>query len=495
MAGTEEDAVRARLNEIALRYPQAEIARRTRSPGSTVSRYLKDNRIPVSFVVAVGREFGVNPAWLLFGEGAPWLADVAADEGKMGGKLVELVQTMSKLSKLKLGALAGKQTAVNLRELNDALDAFERTREQLARQSRETYARVLDDWNRAINVRNVPVAQRLAKAAEQIARLCPDEALARQHERQRGAHEYFAGSMERALQHRKRAYFSSLPEAGKMDDPSFVQAFSVVVTLDAMGRATEAVRFAQAVLKLAPHATQFPSYHRCMGAYGWVLIQAGFPHKGLTVTMRALAGKLSEGSRQSCLFNMAYAMYISGACDLARAATLIEGDHRDIAPILFLSPWSRDVALLEKLLARYRKTGSNEVKNPGVWTARAHLLSLKGKHELALKHWQDAEAYQPTRVGANAHRTEFTLSAMRTQLLRAAGRKKQALDALDSAEQARNSCGEGVSLELSWRRVHWRNVLALCSKGALHQQALKFDQFCKKRGIVFGPDSSTPKDV
>ena len=482
-----ENALRARLNEIAGRFSQAEIARRTGQRGSTVSRYLSGNRIPAVFVESVGREFGVNPAWLLYGEGAPWLTDVVADQGKTATGLVELVQTMGRLSKLKLGALAGKQSALNLRELNDALEAFERVRERLARQSRETYVQVLDDWNAAIGARDKAACARLAKAAEQVSRLCPDEELTRRHEQLRGAHEYVAGSVERALLHRRRSFYYSLTQSGEVDERVLVEAFSVVVTLDAIGRTAEAARFGEAALKLATGAASWANYGRCVGALGWVQIQLGNLRRGMHLTAQALARPLNSVSRQNCLVSMVYAQFLAGALELPLAAQMLAPEKINFERVFFFSPWASTADALEKMLVQYNALRGELPVGPGARIARTQMLSLQGKHDKALEVWAEAENDQEARDHNPSGGLDFTLRVMRTQLLRRAGREKEARNAFEVAEAARKAVPTGITLDLNWRRVHWRNALAIGTP-VMRRGAEKFDRFCKRRGIVFGPD-------
>ena len=485
---TDEAAVRERLNEVALRYPQAEIARRTSTPGSSVSRYLKGNRIPVSFVASVGREFGVNPAWLLFGEGAPWLSDVAAEEGKTAAGLAELVHTMGRISKLKLGALAGKEHARNLRDLNDALESFELVREQLARQSRATYARVLDDWGKAINDQHKLRSTRLAKAAEQVGRLCPDPVLNRRHERLRGSHEYLAGNIHRALVHRRRAFFQAVSETGEINEQALVEAFGVVVTLDAAGLVDNAIRFAEAALKLSPRAREFGNYGRCIGVYGWVLVQAGKLRKGMGMLATAISLGLNPDVRQNSVYGMAYALYLSGSIDLCAAADMLEPSRLNLQRVMFLCPWTRDARLPEELLRRHDRIASDEPTSPGERIARAHLLSLQGKQDKAMQIWKGAEEDDFVR-NHNAIGLDFVLSVMKTQLLRAGGRVKEARQELASCERLRVNAGEGVTLDPNWCRVHWRNAIALETGGRIRTRANEFVKLCRRRGIHFEADA------
>jgi tetratricopeptide (TPR) repeat protein len=474
-----EEGVRARLGEIALRYGQAEIARRTATPGSSVSRYLRGNRIPVSFVSLVAREFGANPAWLLFGEGAAWLTDVSAPTARVGQGLVELVQTMDRLSRLKLGALAGRRQARALRDLNDALESFERVRETLAEQSRETYREVLDEWSQAINAGDFEHMRRLSGAADQVARLCPDHELGRRHESNRASHEAQLGNVERALTYRRRVFLSSIPDSGDLDNEALASAFGVVVALDALGRTGDAQRFAEAALKLAPNARTFRSYGACLGTYGWVLVQRGNLRKALGIIANALSLSLPPMVRENCAFAAAYAMYLSGGVSLLGAAAMVPPVARSLTPLLFVSPWCLDpveVRALQRKYARLRQAADL----PEARIVRAHLHSLEGAHGRALAEWALAE----TDEGARKHNPvglDFTLIAMRTQLLRLAGRKHEAARALRLAEKERAAIPAQISLDLNWQRIHWRNAQALDTP---LDSTTRFAAFCSKRGIA-----------
>ena len=94
------ESLRARLQQLALTHSQAELARKTGFPPANVHRFLKGGKVPTDFCEALVREFGVNPAWLLAGEGTAYLADVTAGTERMAGNLLELVEAMSAVSSL-----------------------------------------------------------------------------------------------------------------------------------------------------------------------------------------------------------------------------------------------------------------------------------------------------------------------------------------------------------------------------------------------------------
>ena len=474
-----EEGVRARLGEIALRYGQAEIARRTATRGSSVSRYLHGNRIPVSFVALVAREFGANPAWLLFGEGAAWLADVAAPTARVGQGLVELVQTMDRLSRLKLGALAGRSQARALRDLNDALESFERVRATLAEQSRDTYREVLDEWSQSITAGDVERMRRLSSAADQVARLCPDPNLGRRHESNRASHEALLGNVERALTYRRRVFLSSIPDSGKLDNEALSAAFGVVVALDALGRTADGQRFAEAALKLAPNARSLRSYGACLGTYGWILLQRGNLRKALGVIANAMALPLPPMLRENCAFAAAYGLYLSGGVSLSGAAYMVPNTPRSLTPLLFVSPWCLDAAEVRTVQRKHARL-RQPADVPEARIVRAHLHCLQGRHDEALREWTAAEADEVARKH-NPVGLDFTLRVMRTQLLRLAERRPEALRSLRQADAERAAIAPGITLDLNWQRLHWRNAHVL---GVTLPATQRFEKFCRKRGIA-----------
>ena len=117
----DDEAVRERLKRLVAERSQSEIARKTGAQVAAVNRYVHGARIPASFCSAVVRGLGVNPSWLLMGEGSPYLADVPARTARLGENLLELVEAMSTVSRMLIGSLAGKRQMKVLRELNDAL--------------------------------------------------------------------------------------------------------------------------------------------------------------------------------------------------------------------------------------------------------------------------------------------------------------------------------------------------------------------------------------
>lgn len=486
--GNDDEPLRQRLLEVARRYPQAEIARRTGEKPYNVSRYLRrGNRIPAGFLARVATELGVNATWLLQGQGTPWLADIRGDHAGIGGNLLELVSSMAGISRLRLGALAGKEDASALRELNDALAGFERVRLKLADASRPAFRKVLDDWTHALSNRDLDRSRHFAAAAQQAERLCPDPELELLHLRLRAWHENELGRHENSLQLRQRIFLRLLAAGGAMDERAYMAAYGVVAALVNLSRIDEGIRYARAADTLAPQADTYKDHASCQALYGWALVQTGDIAQGLPLLLRVLPRLRLQQVQDNGRMAVAYAQYLSGAINLDDAAVMARGAPVVLDRLLFLSPWSTDADEVQRLLKVINRKAIADRGDEHQTIAQAHLAALRGDHAAAMQTWRKAEADEQAR-SRDAAGLDFALLAMRTQLLRLAGKHAQAHDALNKAEGARQQAPENVTLDLNWRRIHWRNALLLAtgksaSDRALADGARQFAQWAAPRGI------------
>ncbi|MCL4732125.1 MAG: helix-turn-helix transcriptional regulator, partial [Planctomycetes bacterium] len=227
----ESAALRARLAQLARGRTKAEIARKTGTSITNVARYLAGTRMPTEFSVAVIKGLGVNPAWWLVGEGTPYVADITAGTTAMAGNLLELVEAMSAVSRMRLGALAQKNHLKVLRELNDALGTYERLRDRLNQQSRGIFEQLLADLDRSLENFKVQPAAELLKAAQQVARLCDAPDLHRQLLVQQARYYYAQVDFERALACQRRLVMHLLGDDGLATEQGCQNAVHLVLTL------------------------------------------------------------------------------------------------------------------------------------------------------------------------------------------------------------------------------------------------------------------------
>lgn len=270
-----------RLAVLAERWPQAEIARKTGTQRNNISRYMRGGKMPLEFGAALVRKLGVNPAWLLVGEGTAFLSDVNAETGRMAGDLLELVEAMNSVANLQLGSLTGKHHLRMLRELNDALARFEKLRESINERTGPIFSQLLDDYWAALEKWQLDKADDLRKAAEQVARLCDDEALQERFERTLSFHAFLRRDEEESILYQSRVFLRRLA-VGSIDEPGMREAFNAANTLQSNARLDEALAICDAAIALAgPRGQDWPVTRLINAMGGYILMERGDPRPGL----------------------------------------------------------------------------------------------------------------------------------------------------------------------------------------------------------------------
>lgn len=323
-----ESSLRQRLNTLAREHPQAEIARKTGVSPANVNRYLKQNRIPASFCAALVKGLGVNPAWLLAGEGTPKLADVASGNEKLAGNLLELVQAMDSVATMRLGSLAGKRGLAVLRELNDNLSRHEKLKAKLNEHTREIFAQVLSDWKAALDASHEERAGALRKAAEQVSRLCEDRRLELEYLALLARHHFMFDSLAKSLEIRRRLLLHLLGE--ELDEAAFNEARLLVNALESVGRSEEAERVARAVNTLAEkQGPRFAQWPQLLASHGLQLIAL----RDLDSACAKLLEARRAGARDGVLLYLHVCYFYMGTMGLAefRQAAPQGEDRADLA--------------------------------------------------------------------------------------------------------------------------------------------------------------------
>ncbi len=462
-----EEQLRLRLAEVARRYPQAEIARRTGTTPSNVSRYLRGIRVPAAFTASLCSEFGVNPAWLILGRGAAWAADVEPGQAEMSDGLLDLVNAMTRIGRLRLGAIAGKTEAKSLSELNDAINAFERQREQLAAESRAVYSRLLDDWQAAIAGSEVDRARHLREAAEQLARVCPDPDLELRRLEVVAEHLFLVGRYADGLLARKRFFLSTFASTGEVNEHTLGAVVQLVIALDGTGRFAESLRFVEAALALAPPGAEaWPGYRVARALKGWLTAETGHPAQGLALLSRELSANPPAGLADNIRHSMNWILYLTGASDLATCVAFAQGRIKVLRGVLLLSTWCLDAVLVRGVLKQFRASrrgGTYDEEH----VAQIHLAALEGNKTEALRELRNAEATTAKAV-LREPPLHFSMLVLRTQVLRLVGRTADARAAFAQANKSLQALPPGVMAEMNWTRIHWRNGASLADPATAH---------------------------
>jgi len=455
-----DDAIRERLVRLVGERSQSEVARKTGAQVAAVNRYVHGARIPAGFCADVVRGLGVNPSWLLTGEGSAYLADVPVQTQQLGENLLELVEAMSAVSRMLLGSLTGKDHLKVLRELNEALLAHERLRESLNERTRPVFERILADLGKALESLDLERARDLRKAADQIARLCDDEQLTRAYLRTCAFHEFQLKRSDRFLDAQRKVFLRSLPDGKLFDETACDEARRIVVALVQMNRVREAGKICRAVRALVGNrGRDWPAWARLQNTYSVILAETGYLRRAIDEMQRAIP-RLEGMYRKVSEAALVRLLLLGRVVSIADAAAM--GGHTDAkaSHLLHFAVWYLDPEALELSLAYAERKNIELVWGPGLHhTLATHMLRHLKRPSAGGAAAVDA-ALRQIISDADSETTVFTLPMIRCEFNRIAG-GKAAIKDLREAEAGRVRLAPDVvpaPLDLA---THYRCALIL----------------------------------
>lgn len=489
----DDDAlVRTRLHRLLEQHSQSEIARKTGHLVAGVNRYVHGARVPAAFCSALVRGLGVNPSWLLVGEGAPYLSDVPVETARLGENLLELVEAMNAIARMRLGSLTGKHHLKVLRELNDALMAHERLREKLNEQSRPLFKRILDDLQVALDKLDLERAADLRQAALQLSRLCDDEELARAFMRLQAYHEFQLKNSERFLHFQRKLFLASLPDGTLFDERACDEARRIVVALVQMDRMREAHRICRAVRDLAGRkGQQWDAFARLENTRGVILTELGYLHKGLECVQRTLP-RLTGMYRRIAEATQLRMMMWGGMLPIKDAAQVGERTDAKADHLMQFACWLGDKPSLRIALDYANAPNVEPVWRSGYFqrVAKAILEQLERPDPKTAREGVPLDQGTGRPVGGDAP----LAAACNTEILYASGDKAAALKELHKCEDTRRALPREVTPHILALSLHYRNVLRLIPKdakgdqGRLRRAARKhFESWFKRGFTAYGP--------
>lgn len=482
----DDDLIRQRLHRLLEQHSQSDIARKTGHLVAGVNRYVHGARVPASFCSALVRGLGVNPSWLLVGEGAPYLSDVPAETARLGENLLELVEAMNAIARMRLGSLAGKHHIRVLRELNDALLAHEKLREKLNEQSRPLFRRILNDLQTALDKLDLERAGELRQAAIQLSRLCDDEALARDFTRLQAFHEFQLKNSERFLHFQRRLFLASLPDGASFDERACDEARRIVVALVQMDRMHEALRICRAVRNLAGRrGRRWDAFARLENTRGVILTEMGWLHRGLECVQRTLP-RLSGMYRRIAEAAQLRMLMWGGMLSVQDAARVGERTDAKADHMLQFSCWLGDKAALRAALDYANAPDVEPVWRSSLFrrVATALLEQLESPNPRRAAEGLTLDQPGGRKTGGDAP----LAAACHTELLFASGDRNAALEQLVHCEQARTGLPRDVTPHVLALSLHFRNALRLVEPdaagdlGKLRRTALKHFRTWHRRG-------------
>ena len=493
--------IRERLRLLVKDRTQAEISRVTGTPGSNVSRYLLGTKVPAEFCGELVQHLGVSPVWLMTGEGSPYLSDIAASTADTSSNLVEMVEAMNAVMRMRIGSLTGKDHLKTLRQLNETLELFEKMQERFNSQLRPFFHDLIEDYRRVIISRKLERAGAIRAASEHVYRLCPDRELRHVFDILQGSHEFLLGNFDRALAYRRDAFLRTMSVGRPPSEQSLDDALSLVMLLLETHRLDEAQRAAESSLILAEPVSHLQVYQHLRFLAGYIEVGLGNPREGIDRMTPAFF--MLEGERKRlCAPMFMFARLMSGELTLKQAMAETE-PWKSGAPdtprrleamfLMTFACWDENPVNLKVLRERYLNTDwSVEIITPFIM-ARTKTLDAaiqKPSARLAAAFWRDPDV-QATIKGYGVWR-RMGAAAGACQISRLCDARALALKQLAQAEQIRHEVPEGVELSIWLLALHYRNAVELLASDkkataqhrALLAHALGFFEKHSNRGFV-----------
>ena len=381
---TFDEEIRERLRQLVKTRSQSDLARKTNTLVSTVNRYLKSTKIPGEFCTAVINGLGVNPAWLMTGEGTPFLADVSAGTSEMASNLLELVEAMNQVAKMKLGALTGQHHLKVLRELNDALERYESLRGVLNKRTRSVFREMLDSLRKALQDMDMQRATEVRKAALQVSRLCDDPNLNVEFDSLQEFYEHIFGDQVRALELSRKVFVKSLAASDvTMDKDHAALAINLIVSLHRADRCREARRICRATLALYEDVgADWGRYKQLMALHAVLNIELGFMREGLR-DLHDTYPVLPDQLKRSFSGKLVESMLLSGLTPLEYAPAIGDESSAKAVALVRFAGLMDDPEHVRAFLKRYAGNDRTGLPADSIWEAYGRGLANDGKDAVA----------------------------------------------------------------------------------------------------------------
>jgi hypothetical protein len=469
----DRDELAERIALVLKDHSQAEIARRTGTTTPSVSRYLNGTRVPADFCGALVREFGVNPQWLLTGQGVPFAADIAPNHEQFAGSLLELVEAMNAVARIRLGAIAGKKPGRVLRELSDALERYESVHKRLLEYSTPVLKKLITTLAAALRKQPLPLPEvrALLESADQIAQFCEDPTVRMILDSLRAEYAWRAGRRDEALRMQEDVVHRWLLSSHKHHEVAYIQVLNFATALKDRRRLIEARRVVRAALALGEEVG--PRWRaiallRCQ--LGNMEIELGRLQDGLLLLNFGLsclrncepAAQPSDIASHSA--QLERAQLLSGALSLP---DMLKRDVPQLAATVIarFALWVEDAELLAQACAKLSFKQPEVDLHAALVSAATPLLAeaLQGKANAGRKFQAVAAELTGTEPAPTLRCQALVLQC---QMVRVAGGKSAAAKLAAEADALQREFEAVHTMPIELRAIHARNMVEAGNKSA-----------------------------
>lgn len=453
--------IRARLNELKGRWGLSEIARRTETPLTNVHRYMHEGKIPSEFLSALVDAFQINPAWLIAGAGGAMLSEVEPATAKLGGNLLELVEAMNAVSRMRLGALAQQSEQKTLRSLGDALDTYERLREKINAQSRPILRELLERMRLHQSRMELQRAGSIRTAAVQVSRFCDDEELVSTLDSLQAMDEHLRGHVDNALNFHFKVLGRKLRDGGLRDPLAVEEAGNFALALRDSGRFVEGWRITEAALHLtreeARGCWQYAELEVIAGSFQ---VELGQIHAGHGRILRAIQVIPASAGVFAQIMRLR-AELIGGWLTLEQGRKSGQPSRATSRLLIRHAALLEDGPELSELARRNIGSGMNHAPVDEYDSQRCVLLAALtgGNTRDGLARFEALVRESPPRVNSS-HLREAMIAVHRAQVARLCGRRKEQATLVQAAEKTLAAVPPDRSTIIEVQATHARNVMA-----------------------------------
>jgi len=468
--GEPEPGIRARLRRVIEDHSQAAVARRTGTPQPSVSRYLRDRRIPADFCARLVEHLDVSPSWLLAGEGVPYRADLAARSSEEVGSLLDLVTGLNAVQRLHIGAIAKQPPRRALHRLGGEIESFERLRADLGEKMRALFEATIAEADRAIGGSRLEEAESLIQALERVRVLCPDEALGARVDELRAFLESERGNLELAVRIRRQVVRRAL----LVDDIPAETRLNIdnnfVATLFHTFHLAEAHRMSRVLATLHEERRDLPGYWVLPCSTHIIEAELGELEASLVGLVRVLP-RLPELNRSLNRANLVYAQLLAGDATLGEAIAAERVRAAGIGPmpreasaraLIRAALIAESPDALAAIIAYARRDLAHSDEKSHVGLARQAEFVLRAVEEpsarLLAEYRDDPRVAE--QLASPSARVRFAALVHATQVARLSG-ERAARGLLEEAERARRALEPGQLPWIALRALHFRSAIAL----------------------------------
>ncbi len=454
-----------RLAFLCERWPQAEIARKTGTQRNNVSRYMRGGKMPMDFGAELVRKLGVNPAWLLVGEGTAFLSDVNSGTERMAGDLLELVAAMNSVASMQLGSLTGKHHLKVLRELNDALTRYQDLRARINERTAPIFDKLLTDYWAALDAWQLDKADDLKRAAEQVARLCDDEALQARFDRTLSYHAFLRRDGDAAIRAQSKLFRRALARDALIDPSGLNEAFNLANALQSVGRLRESQALCEGVRAMSGETLQRSNVGKFLLAMsGYALMEQGNLHEALRRIVEAEPqpeARMADAQRSMLIMCLMY----TGRLTFQQALDMGECGQAHRQGMVAQSLWRDDTSALAQALKRW----DNGDGRDWFWVLVRHAAECDGGEMRKAAEFVK-EGPPTTRAAENEHFDRFVYIT----LLARKCKDRSARKWLAKADEQLQTAPANLCMSMLARTMHFRNAQLLKVGGEVQERANEF---------------------